>query len=454
VQHSVQENVQENVKENVQDMKQDADVETLLPVELGPAKIRYARGVRAGPWILATGQMAQDFATGIDPAALASGAPHYGVPRHEKEAARIYDNVAEVLRAGGAGIESVVRVDQYFTHHRAVDPYHVVRRGRLGTRIPPSTSIIVKSLLLPDAGIDLQAIALHPGVGAPEPLRHRDLDGPATSGYSPALRAGPFVFIAGAMASAKPGDPSQRGLALSARVPDGSLWKGQPIKLEAEYVITEKLKPALALAGCGLDDVVKAQIYLTHAEDAAAFNQVWNRHFAASPAAATVVACADPGLGLADARIEINAIALTKSAGGKTPITCKVDPPYDGHVVAVRAGDFLFLSGLMAADRNGLLPEAALDPRQPHFHAGASMQAKAILRNAQAICAAAGTSLANVVRIQQFHTDLREFYGAYAAWQDVLPGAALPISAVEVPGMTVPGCTLLMDLWVYAPVKK
>ena len=360
-----------------------------------------------------------------------------------------------MLHAGGAAIENVARVDQYFVDHRAVDPYHVVRRSRLGARIPPSTSIIVRNLLLADAAIDLQAIALHPSAGAPEPLRHRDLDGPATSGYSPALRAGPFVFIAGAMASAKPGDPSQRGLALSACVPDGSLWKGQPIKLEAEYVITEKLKPALALAGCGLDDVVKAQIYLTHAADAAAFNQVWGRHFGGSPAAATVVVCANPGLGLADARVEINVIALAPSAGGKknekTPMTCDIDPPYAGHVAAVRAGDFLFLSGLMAANRHGVLPEAAPDPRQPHFHAGASAQAKAILRNAEAICAAAGTSLANVVRIQQFHTNLGEFYPVYAAWQEVLPGAALPISAVEVPDMTVPGCTLLMDLWVYAP---
>jgi hypothetical protein len=55
------------------------------------------------------------------------------------------------------------------------------------------------------------------------------------------------------------------------------------------------------------------------------------------------------------------------------------------------------------------------------------------------------------LRIQQFHTDLSEFYPTYAAWQNVLPGRALPISAVEVPRMPVPECTVLMDLWVYAP---
>jgi enamine deaminase RidA (YjgF/YER057c/UK114 family) len=206
------------------------------------------------------------------------------------------------------------------------------------------------------------------------------------------------------------------------------------------------------LTGCTLEDVVKAQIYLPDANDVAAFNEVWNQHFAASPAATTIVICADPGLGLADARVEINVIALSKSAGHrKTPVVCQVSPPYAQHVTAVRAGDFLLLSGLMAADRNGILPEAKVDPRQPHFHSGARAQADAILMRAQAICGAAGTSLDNVVRIQQFHTDLGEFHATYAAWQNALPGRALPISAVEVPRMPVPECSLLMDLWVYAP---
>jgi enamine deaminase RidA (YjgF/YER057c/UK114 family) len=309
----------------------------------------------------------------------------------------------------------------------------------------------MRNLLLPQASMEVQAIALHPSAGTPEMLHHRELDGPPTSGYSAALKAASFVFVAGAMASAKSGEASRRGIALAAAMPEGSLWKGQPVKLETEYVITEKLNPALALAGCTLEDVVKAQIYLPDVDDVAAFNEIWNRHFAASPAATTIVICADPGLGLADARVEINVIALAKSARPKSSVTCEVVPPYRQHVAAVRAGDFLFLSGLMAADANGIVPEAKADSRQPHFHAGAQAQADAILARAQAICRAAGTSLDNVVRIQQFHTDISEFYPAYAAWQKVLPGRALPISAVEVPAMPVPECTLLMDLWVYAP---
>ena len=36
-------------------------------------------------------------------------------------------------------------------------------------------------------------------------------------------------------------------------------------------------------------------------------------------------------------------------------------------------------------------------------------------------------------------------------WQHHLPGRHLPFSAVEVPFLPVPGCTVQLDLWVYAP---
>ena len=38
-----------------------AAVQPLLPVELGPGKIKFAQGIKAGRWVFATGVMAQDF---------------------------------------------------------------------------------------------------------------------------------------------------------------------------------------------------------------------------------------------------------------------------------------------------------------------------------------------------------------------------------------------------------
>jgi hypothetical protein len=65
---------------------------------------------------------------------------------------------------------------------------------------------------------------------------------------------------------------------------------------------------------------------------------------------------------------------------------------------------------------------------------------------------AAGASLSNVVRIPQLHGDLAEFYPVHATWRRHLGGAPLPFSAVGEPApLAIPGCSVLMDPWIYAP---
>jgi enamine deaminase RidA (YjgF/YER057c/UK114 family) len=85
--------------------------------------------------------MAQDFVNGIAPDVLGERAPHAGVPKREKEAARIFQNLEAVLQAGGTARDNLVRTDQYYTTVKAVPAYQAVRREFLGGRIPPSTSI-------------------------------------------------------------------------------------------------------------------------------------------------------------------------------------------------------------------------------------------------------------------------------------------------------------------------
>jgi enamine deaminase RidA (YjgF/YER057c/UK114 family) len=106
----------------------------------------------------------------------------------------------------------------------------------------------------------------------------------------------------------------------------------------------------------------------------------------------------------------------------------------------------------MAVGDEGLVPSARPDARQPWFSSTAQAQAEVIIDNVARLCEAAGTSLGNVVRIQQFHTDIREFYPVYKVWERRLGGRPLPFSAVEVPSpLPVPGATLMIEAWAYAP---
>ena len=186
---------------------------------------------------------------------------------------------------------------------------------------------------------------------------------------------------------------------------------------------------------------MKAQVYLRDIKDAPKFNEVWAKHFGRNPPATTIITTSTPGFVCEASRIEINTISVKR--GGRTkkkPIDAGVPMPYAGQVQAIRAGDLLFLGGLMAVDERGALAVRSLSQQMNH-----------ILENAERICRKAGTTLVNVVRAQQFHTDLSGFKATWSAWDRRLPGRYLPYSAIEVPALAVPGALVMLDLWVYVP---
>jgi enamine deaminase RidA (YjgF/YER057c/UK114 family) len=398
--------------------------------------------VRAGHWVFATGHKGTAEFTGrMAPEVVDESAPRHGAPKHKKEARRIFANLDAVLSAGGAERSHALRIDQYYARARAVDPYHEVRREFFAGNIPPSTSNLHQRFLLPGQDIEVQLIAAVADAGF-EPLQHRPNDLPvhASSGYSPVVTCGDFVFVAGQTAEAL--DTGNGPLDPEACMPAGHLWKGTPIKLETEFVIRRKLKPALESVGNTLAEVVKAQVYLRDVDDIPAFNEVWAGHFGNAPPATSIITTATPGFICEASRIEINTISVRRGGAiRKEIVDAEVPMPFAGQVQAVRAGELLFLSNLMAVDAAGALA-AGVDARHQMDH---------MLAAAERLCRKAGTTLANVVRAQQFHTDLAHFDDAWAAWENRLPGHYLPFSAIEVPALAVPGAVVMLDLWVYVP---
>ena len=177
-------------------------IEALLPVTIPQGEIRYAPGIRAGRWIFATGHKGtRDHVSGMSPAVLAPGLPHWDKPKLKREAEQIFKNVGEVLKVGGSDLHNVVRVDQNYTTHRAVEPYHDTRRAVLKDHIPPSTSTLAQRFLLAGQEIEVHVMALVPQGGfRPRHIRPRNQAVHPTSGYSLALAAGDYVFVAGRMA--------------------------------------------------------------------------------------------------------------------------------------------------------------------------------------------------------------------------------------------------------------
>jgi enamine deaminase RidA (YjgF/YER057c/UK114 family) len=428
-----------------------AIVEPVLPVTIQPGAVRYAPAVKAGPWLFATGHKGVDRFDGpISDAVLQRGLPQFDKSKLKREAERIFANLGAVFEAAGSSLDALVRVDQNYTTPKAVEPYHDTRRETLKDHIPPSTSTLTKRLLLTDQEIEVHAVGILPGKGLrAEHIRRNDPQVHATSAYSLGLAAGDLVFVAGRMADSF---TFGEGIAPEARLPEQHLWKGEPVKLEAEFIIRKKIEPVLEAAGSSLDHVLKWQVYLRDPEDFASFNDVWAKCFANGGPATTLIPTADPGFFLDNARIEINTIALRKNGKlRRESIDAGGTAAFSGYPQAVRAGDLLFLSGLLPVDRQGLVAAARPNPAMPYYGSSAQEQMRAMLEAAEAICAAAGTTLANVVRIQQYHTDLNDFHTTYQAWDHHLPQRYLPLSAVEVPFLPAPGCRVMLDLWVYVP---
>ncbi len=429
-------------------------VEALLPVELGSGKVKFAQGIKAGRWVFASGLMGQDFVNGVAPDVLSERMPHGGRPKREKEALRMFENLDAVLRAAGTDRTNLVRTDQYYRTVKAVPAYQQVRREFLSGRIPPSTSIAQQDLLLPGADMNIQAMGVIPGPGFEVThIKNEQLAGRPTSGYSPALTVGDYVFIPGVTSIAIGDEPRRNGVAAATLMTEGTQWAGTPIKLETEFLITQRIAQSLALAGATLDDVIHAQVYLTDREDYSAFNEAWLRHFGKSRPSLDIIPCIEHGLAPYDGKIEINVLAAKPgSASQKKHIDAGVVTAFHNQPQAVKSGDLLFVSGLMAIDKNGLLPQCAADPRQPQFAGPAEAQAEVIIGNIAKLCEAAGTSLQNVVRVLHFFTDIGDFYPVYKVWERHLGGRPLPFSAVEVPGpLPVPGATVQIEAWAYVP---
>ena len=415
----------------------------------GPGDVRHVPFVRAGRWIFGTGLRANLGDGSMDPAVLRTGRPFGAPPRAEREAAAIFQRMGVHLEQAGGALAQVARLDQYYGDARAVDPYHVVRKKALAGQVAPSTSVIVDGLLNPGAAMDVQVISPTRSSGyRVEPAAQASVNVPQTSGYAPCVRVGDLVFVAGQLARDASGN-----LAPEAQVPAGQLWNGTRIRLETDYLIRQRLMPALASAGSRLDLVLKAQVYLTHGDDFAAFWQVWSNAFAGVVPPTTVVPVRSPAFGTSAATIEVNLVAAHDSARGRVQdIRCDVELVGPEMLPARALDGILFVAGLMALEDGGLCSSAQADPSAPYFVDSARAQMLDIQQKAATIFAAGGSDLANAVRVLQFQSDLGDFHRMFGAWDASLRQAGLPFSAVQVADdLIVPGARLIVDLWGHIP---
>ena len=407
--------------------------------------LRIPNAVKAGPWVFASGTMGGPVGGGLAPEVRGNpNLPLAGEARGIREARYILTTIEAAFKAAGTSVAHGVWLNQFVTARQHVDPYHEVRRDFIKPPRPASTTVAQPALLAPDATVQVDMVAFDPALApAKEGITSDKIPQPLSgAGYSPVVRVGDYLFLAGQMAT-----DFRTGIPPEAQA-SPIFWEGSPIRRQTEFIL-QNLALALEAGGSSMKDVLKAQVWLADIADLPRFEDAWRAAFPENPPARTVLAASD--YGVVGGLIEINVIAVR--TGGKlrkevVPTTCPV--PLGHASPVVRAGDLVFLSGLCAADAAGAIPTARVDPDFPYAGSSIRAQTEWILTQAEALCRAAGLGLDAVARQQLFYTDLREFD---ASWQSIATrhGDGMPAtSVVQVPAMPVPGCGVTMDMWAVA----
>jgi 2-iminobutanoate/2-iminopropanoate deaminase len=204
-----------------------------------------------------------------------------------------------------------------------------------------------------------------------------------------------------------------------------------------------RLDERLRVEHSSLLDALAVTVYLRRASDFAAMNDEYRQAFRGTPPTRTTVV-ADP-LASADAGalVEISVAAVPSGTDRRAvhPAAWTASPnPYS---YAIRSGDLLFLSGLLA--RNGRDNSV--------INGDVAVQTKAVIDNAKDLLEAAGLALPHVVSARVFLTDLADFQEMNRVYREQFPDAP-PARATVGARLTAPPYKVEMTFIAFAGQRR
>ena len=258
----------------------------------------YSEAMQVGDLVFAAGQLASDFKTGV-PASAKRGEnfPFYGSDI-QLQTEFVLENLKKTFETAGSSLDHVVKAQVFLTDLNDFAGFDQVWK-RYFKVPPPRTTVGTSGLLVRETLVEIDLIGYVPRSG----LKHEVIKSGAPrplANYSEAFTLGDFVFAAGQIAS-----DYKTGVPAEARKHPNFPFYGSDIKLQATYILNN-LKQTFEAAGSSIDNVVKAQVFLTDLKNFAAFDEVWKEFFKIPPPRTTV---GTTGLLVKDALVEIDLIA-------------------------------------------------------------------------------------------------------------------------------------------------
>ena len=233
--------------------------------------------------------------------------------------------------------------------------------------------------------------------------------GDATLPFSPAVKAGDFIYVAGTIGTNA----------------SGGVAKGD-IKAQTRQAL-DNIAATLKIGNASITNAASVLIYLRNAADFAGMNEVYASYFPKDPPARTTVIVPQP-LAVADGLVEISMVVVPP--GGQRTVVHPADwikspNPYS---YGIKSGNTLFLSGLVS--RNG--------KDNTNVKGDVAAQTKVVMDNGAAILKEAGMSFGDVVSARIYLTDDTAFQAMNAAYRPYFGSGAPPARATVKTGLTNP----------------
>lgn len=318
------------------------------------------------------------------------------------QAVASYERIRKVLESQNGSLDDLVRLHLYQLDKRFFPVFDMVRRHYEPSSPAPSTAVGM-SLFDPagDVRLNIDGIAIR-REGKGEARLCKTFGGSkehkAAAHFSHVVAAGAFIFIAGQI----PIDTSRLGAPLICNyddvLPEGRFLqvgrshedsRNGPIASQTWFSY-DLIRKHLDSVGASFADIVNLIVYLADMRDLPTFHRVHEHFFDSSPPALTVIEVGE--VGHKGTLVEIEATALRPGFGLSRQTLESGDLPGALMSEGVRAGDLLFMSGIIGA---------AGDP--------VTLQISSILDRVARALTAAEASLESVAHITIFLKNIADF---------------------------------------------
>lgn len=121
----------------------------IAPPDMKDQRPRYTLGWRVGNTIYVAGQLPYDKDGNL-----------VGKGDIKAQTRRVFEQIKKIVEAGGGTMDAVVKITVFVTDVRFREPYADVRAEFFGPNPPASTLVQISNLAIPDALIEIEAVAV------------------------------------------------------------------------------------------------------------------------------------------------------------------------------------------------------------------------------------------------------------------------------------------------------